>query len=232
MKLPRGHEFGTEHADRCSIPSLADCLSEINVDWINDLGRWGLIMSQTYIRAHLRRVADIQCTIAFAVRKSSNVVEEFDEHDVYTKWASFLCAQGSPHGDSVKQAADLMEAGDFSLRESSSQVVKSDAGANISDEAIRSAPSTPPFDVPGEGVEVQSGLHTVSINTKTGFRRLHQVGNCPLVPGADYACFEVCGEEAPEASAYDAHCKHCFGGGMSSERGAEDVGSGSSSESS
>ena len=79
MKLPEAHRFWTEHSDKCTIPSLAGCLSEINVDWINDLGRWGLKMSQTYIRTHLRRVAEIQRTIAFAVWKSTNVVEQFNE---------------------------------------------------------------------------------------------------------------------------------------------------------
>ena len=121
-----------------------------------------------------------------------------------------------------------MEVGATLLRNASPPADTPEVPAEVADVLIRSAPSTPPFDVPGEGAEVQLGLFTVSINPKTGLKRLHQVGNCPLIPGADYACFEVCGELAPEASAYDAHCKHCFGGGLASEGGAEDLESGSS----
>ena len=232
FKLPNAHKFWTEHSDKCSIPSLAGCLDQINVDWINDLGRWGLKMSQTYIRTHLRRVAEIQRTVAAEVRSASDVAERFGEHDLYTGWASFLCAHGSSHEAAVKQAADLLEAGILLLKRTPLEESQAATAEASEEEAGPSAPSTPLLDFPGEGVGVPLGVFVVSLHPRTGFRRLHQVGNCPLVPGADYAGFKVCGELAPEVSAYDATCKHCFGSGMTTEGGDWDVGSGSSSESS
>ena len=81
----------------------------------------------------------------------------------------------------------MLEAGAHLMKQSSHGVDHVEAEAESEDEGALNAPSTPPFDFPGEGVAVQLRLLTVSIHPRTGFRRLHQVGNCPLVPGADNA---------------------------------------------
>ena len=149
-------------------------------------------MSQTYIRTQHRRVPDIGRTIVLAVRKATDVAEVFGEHDVYTGWASFLCAQGSTHGASVKQAADLLEAGTLLTRQKPPLGAGVNLGSESEENCVPSAPSTPTFDLLEEGVTVPLGIFTVSIHPRTGLRRSHQVGNCPLVPRADYALYAVC----------------------------------------
>ena len=45
---------------------------------------------------------------------------------------------------------------------------------------------------------------------KDGFRRLHRLGQCRLVPGIDYLHFEELGTDLPEAGLYDCYCCWCW----------------------
>ena len=65
--------------------------------------------------------------------------------------------------------------------------------------------------MPGES-QVTLGTFVVSTQSKSGFKRLHRIGDCSLRPGGDYACFEELGMEEPSSRHYTAKCKHCFRG--------------------
>ena len=41
-------------------------------------------------------------------------------------------------------------------------------------------------------------------------KRLHFVGNCPMVPGLNYFDFEVFGDNCPEHKLFEKHCLNCF----------------------
>ena len=74
------------------------------------------------------------------------------------------------------------------------------------------------------------GAYVLSVQNKSGFRRLHRIGACWRKPGVDYENFRVLGFDLPPASAYDAVCKGCFSGGAPAEEAGE-ASSGSSSSS-
>ena len=66
--------------------------------------------------------------------------------------------------------------------------------------------------------------------TKGGFRRLHFVGACRLVPGEDYHKYEEYGELLPPAGVFNARCRWCFQDGGAIH--VDDLPSNSSSSSS
>ena len=52
------------------------------------------------------------------------------------------------------------------------------------------------------------GTYVVSAQ-RSGFRRLHRIGNCLRQPGADYVSFEVLGPDEPSPEAFIQRCKQC-----------------------
>ena len=54
------------------------------------------------------------------------------------------------------------------------------------------------------------GLGEYVVSLRRGFRRLHRIGDCHLVPGVDYADVRALGSNAPSREQYDASCKWCF----------------------
>ena len=69
-------------------------------------------------------------------------------------------------------------------------------------------------------LESAMGQYVVSIQGKSGFRRLHLVGACFRVPGVDYLQYELLGPNLPSPSAYHASCRNCWPGGLPSGDGA------------
>ncbi len=81
------------------------------------------------------------------------------------------------------------------------------------------------IEVDPEPIEAASWLHeegrlpagghgyVVSIERKSGYRRLHLTGRCHRIPGIDYTTFEELGAQMPEPSCYDGVCGQCWRGG-------------------
>ena len=92
-----------------------------------------------------------------------------------------------------------------------------------------------PRDSASDEVVVPSGTFVVSVKPRSGFRRLHRVGDCPMKPGLDYFTFEVLGDAMPEPSKYNARCGRCWRearGNSSGQEADSASSSGSSSDSS
>ena len=70
-------------------------------------------------------------------------------------------------------------------------------------EAADRAPAAQQFPVP-------LGLYVVSIQRSSTLRRLHLVGNRPLIPGVDFHKYEMLGEVPPDTSAYSKVCSRSF----------------------
>jgi len=66
-------------------------------------------------------------------------------------------------------------------------------------------------------LENATGQYLVSIQGKSGFRRLHLVGACFRVPGVDYLQYELLGQNLPATSTYHASCRNCWPEGLPSE---------------
>ena len=58
------------------------------------------------------------------------------------------------------------------------------------------------------------GTYVASIQKAGRFRRLHKVGECPLLPGVDYREYEAFGASMPHASKFAALCRRCFKEGV------------------
>ena len=55
------------------------------------------------------------------------------------------------------------------------------------------------------------GHFVSSIQPKTNYKILHQVGECSLVPGADYANYIIHGDVRPDECEFNSYCVNCFG---------------------
>ena len=109
LPSPLAARFWTEQADRCTLVSLAACIDQLNAEWFEELGRWASRMSSRYIRTHIYRVRLIQRTVALQIRSNRYEPALFNEEEVFTKWAAFLCSHGLPQDDAVRQVTALMD---------------------------------------------------------------------------------------------------------------------------
>mgnify|MGYP001103874056 CR=1 FL=1 len=85
------------------------------------------------------------------------------------------------------------------------------ATPDLPEELARDASPPTAYVLPSES-QIAIGSYVISIQAKTGFKRLHRIGDCALRPGVDYACFEELGMDEPSTRHYTAKCKHCFRG--------------------
>eukprot|EP00971_Amphidinium_carterae_P009675 190865-Amphidinium_carterae.3 len=68
-----------------------------------------------------------------------------------------------------------------------------------------------------EKVMVRRVFHWAGMSSllwMAGVWRLHRCGDRHFVPGRDYARYEVCGEELPDAGCYHKICRLCFKQGL------------------
>ena len=96
--------FWTEHSDRATLPTLGGALPSIPTDWLDDLGRWSSKTSLGYVRAQLRRVAQVQCDVAAAVREGGLALGDAGEDELFAEWTLYLCKRGCASKDAVVQA--------------------------------------------------------------------------------------------------------------------------------
>ena len=75
------------------------------------------------------------------------------------------------------------------------------------------------------------GTYVVSMQPKSGFRRLHRVGECSYRPGVHYGIFHALGSDAPSPTEFHARCKLCFKDELIASEGAEETATSSGSSS-
>ena len=88
-----------------------------------------------------------------------------------------------------------------------------------------------PPEIPDEQAAPSLGTFVVSIQPKSGFRRLHRVGECSYRPGVHYGVFEALGNVFLSATEFHARCKLCFKEELPSHEGAEETATSSGSSS-
>ena len=207
---------------------MAGCLASIPPEWIEDLGNWvGSSTNKTsaaYIRTHLARVRSIQCSVAEAARENGKL----DEEELWSSFTDFRLKHEVAADDVVEQVVELAVI--LSRARASHAKKQSDAIAAavpvqpdvaeqpdaVDDEWVEEAPVTPSHWVHHEAPDI--GTFVVSI--RQGFKRLHRVGDCHLVPGKDYSCFETLGPAFPSTERFDAPCKWCFKGSVIHDAGS------------
>ena len=142
-----------------------------------------------------------------------------------------MCDGGVPQDEAVSQASLLASFSAGLLKASVPNAEAALVAPSTPDlpEDLARGESPPTAYVMPSDTAIAMGAFVISIQVKSGFKRLHRMGDCALRPGVDYACFENLGSEEPAARFYTAKCKHCFRGRDEAPQG---VLSGSSASSS
>eukprot|EP00971_Amphidinium_carterae_P236388 4691285-Amphidinium_carterae.1 len=203
--IPDVATFWTEHSDRATLPSWAAATGMFATEWVDMLGRWAPSRSETYVRTHRVRVQAIQQQVAMAVRnKESRLLEA--EGLVLDQLKEYLQQHGS---DGVQIERQMLQfAAWVDTPSARSHAVNHSPPANNLD-----LEADVPVDTGGDAeCSADLGTYYVSIQPRTGFRRLHVVGGCHRKPGVHVMSFEAYGDELPDAAAYHDYCRNCWPG--------------------
>ena len=187
------------------------CLREVPPEWIDELGRWAGSASAQYVRTHLTRVRSIQKWVAEAARAKGALDEE--EHWAY--FAEYLLKRGtSPEAATeqiVKLTRILSRVQTYIVPVVSPRVQDpsaSPAQKYLNEESEGEASPMTPSHTVADNPPISLGAFVVS--WRRGFKRLHKVGECHMVPGVYYFRFESFGSACPTSEHYDAPCMICF----------------------
>ena len=123
-----------------------------------------------------------------------------------------LCGKGFSYDEAVAQTSRLAAATAVLLVYASSIAIAPATPAGDGHEDVDDLPSAPESAI-HEVVEEPStklGDFVVSIQERSGFKRLHRIGDCPRMPGVDDRRCLLIGPEHPPTASYNARCKQCF----------------------
>ena len=241
LLLPVTASFWTEHSGRATLPSWAACVGSFPSDWVNYLGRWAVEKSDTYVRTHRLRVKKIQEEVAACIRGLADAGKALDEDPLFADLARHLRVKGMEESGIANQV-ELVRLWFTCSRPLIGNPSPNDASGDASaaqevDPADSSdVPLPATMEDPGFKIEDYLGCYVVSIGSRPGSRRLHQVGSCHLVPGIDYKSFEILGHECPSPELYKDFCRRCWpkasDGGTLTPRGTTSSSSSASASSS
>ena len=257
LLLPETCNFWTEHKDRAGCTGWIAAIG-VDSETRGFLGRWAIKSSaDNYVRTAPRVVENLQLLATrFARRALSGGPDYFGEEDTLIRLRNFLGLRGFAVPEIDWQLEALTEANPklaITLPTLSPEELMRGAaeGTNLDKEARDASASETESGGPSGDETPTKDRHTVAADqarqclepdteatpdsfvvsiTKGGFRRLHFVGACRLVPGEDYRHFEVYGELLPPAGAFNARCQWCFQDGGAAHE--DDLPSNSSSSSS
>ena len=171
-------------------------------------------MSATYVRTHLARVRSIQRWVAEAARHNARI----DEEEHWSDFAVFLMKHGVSTEATVDHIVSLtrelsharsayrVTASIPELQETVQDDNPTEVEAQAPEVIDASTPLTPTHTVPDDTLSL--GDFVVSL--QRGFRRLHRMGDCHLMPGTDYNNFRCLGSQRPPSEHFDAACRWCF----------------------
>ena len=166
-------------------------------------------MSTRYVR-HIYRVRHFQRTVALEIRPNRYEPQKFNEEELFTRRAAFLCSHGNSQDLAVLQVTSLLDFATAAL----AVPAPAPCPPTPQEEEALEEPVPPPGVAELSSQEAATGLQlgafVVSIQPISKFRRLHRIGACPLLPGRDYRHFEIWGFEFPDAHQYSASCARCF----------------------
>ena len=118
----------------------------------------------------------------------TEVLEQFGEGDLYASWAEFLCKGGLAQEMAIQQVSRVAGLSLSLLGRSRRESSIEPSSSQGVEEALPVPPALPEVErVRHSEVDLPLGTFVASIQRKTKFSRLHRIGNCPLLPGRDYA---------------------------------------------
>ena len=199
--------FWTEHSERNGVPTAAASLGYSD-DIIKRIGRWQVgLVQETYIRSTIEIVTRVQQDIAGHFRRSE---EDFlDEASTLKKLTKFMAARGMADKDLellVERLSHFRSAG-----RSPSAAARKVRVEGMASAAGGGAGQEPEADDDEEEAPVGNLTgYVVSIVGRKGFRRLHHLAKCGMLPGTDYKEYVWYGEVLPDPALYDSICSRCW----------------------
>lgn len=224
LLAPKTELFWAEHSERATLPSWADSTGQFPQHWLDLLGRWDAKRSLGYLRVFKTRVSAIQHTVVELVQKSEAPAVAVGETELLDKLMVFLVDKGLGELSVQRTLATVtLRCEDKEDAESVSTVGADVQGlAELTDTEYEQAvsgvawpdfgPTPAPEECKLQVVEVEhveAGWHAVSRHKRSGFKRLHKVGNCRLVPYRD-CLVDLVEELETRPALYDSKCKLCF----------------------
>ena len=197
--------FWLQHSDRATF--------DVNEGWIKDVGRWAQPTSHEYVRTHLQRVRSIQRRVAVNARLPCGAPGAFDEEEVHADLSDFLLRDGVGSEEVVEQvlaftlalararaAMQPTEPHTVAPCPNNDQqyVIPSNSVAHGSDESSAGSDHAAPV-----------GSLFITEQQRSGFKTLHRLNGCSTRPQDCYSA-RLVGEDIPDASEFDAKCRHCF----------------------
>ena len=184
--------------ERNALPTAAAALG-LGDDVVRRLGRWQVgRVTDAYVRSTRQVVARAQEAVADRIRAKG--ADFLDEAATLDKLARYLHDRGHQGPEVERVIADL------TWFDGESATEEEDEEKPVEQ---RSAPPEAPEDSGTDGETTLTG-YVVSVVGRRGYRRLHHLGLCPLVPGVDYKGYILYGEQAPAEDAYDSICRRCW----------------------
>ena len=171
----------------------------------------------------------MQAAVALEARRGKDVGKTFDEEEILEALSRHLRGKEVSEDDIDAQLNRLRLR--WSSRDGEARsplsVIATSEGSDEGETEARHEEEVPVFcaetsrlAAPQLPLENAMGKYVVSIQGKSGFRRLHLVGACFRVPGVDYLRYELLGQDIPATSTYHASCRSCWPGGLPSDDGA------------
>ena len=134
-----------------------------------------------------------------------------DEEEHWADYAEYLLKRGVTPEDATQQIVKLTMILSHVQRSSTTCVtpaVATNEHQQEEEEVMSDASPMTPTHIVEEDPPIVPGSFVVS--WVKGFRRLHKVGECYLIPGVDYIKYSAFGSTCPTSESYDATCKLCF----------------------
>ena len=133
-----------------------------------------------------------------------------DEEEHWADYAEYLLKRGASPEDATELIVKLTLFLSHVQRSPTSCAAPAEEVAVQSqeDDALSDASPMTPTHIVEDDPPTVPGSFVVS--WVKGFRRLHKVGECYLIPGVDYIKYSAFGPTCPTSESYDATCKLCF----------------------
>ena len=238
LLLPGACPFWTEHGDRSGCTSWLAALG-VDAETRGFLGRWAVKDSaDSYVRSAPRVVENLQILATrFARLSLGKGPDFFGEEDTLLKLDNFLQHQGVEDHEREWQLKALTTADatlpipsptargallhrEGLLVEGAAEATEIAAVGEDAPAALETELPTTPGADEAAADRAQDCRHRLAAEppatgfvtsiSASGFRRLHLVGACRLVPGEHYHNYTMHGDTLPNPEGFHARCRWCF----------------------
>jgi hypothetical protein len=202
-----GQHF-TEHSGRSFLTTAAMHMGATE-EFLKPLGGWGARAPQSYMKAAVARILQVQRRVATRARAAWGVQDVTGEAELLVGLARHYRDHGK-EADQARQAAALSAVATAQPTRPSTWDDTTPEDQPLEDHSASSGMATAPERDGIDDERTPNQGYVISITPKTNFRRLHYFSRCHRHPGVHYQQYEWMGDQLPSEDAYDDYCKQCW----------------------